>query len=145
MKATKPPRESASARAYRNTEVSLIVTDPALKQNGTAALALLNRDGAKTAGGPNPGDTTWRLTTETAGGVAFDISLTGPDLPSAVPDETTHPALIPKERPWTGEYRLIVTAPLIVYDIYWKSASPLRIMNFSRGDWEAELAALAAA
>jgi hypothetical protein len=134
---------SASARAYRKAEATPVVTAPVLTEMGEAALSLLDRDGAKTDGGANPGDGSWRLETETPDGVKFDISLTGPDLPATIPGESIHPTLIPAERPWTGEYRLIVKAPLVVYDIYWKSGAPLRVMTFSRGDWEAALTALA--
>ena len=53
------------------------------------------------------------------------------------------PAEIPKQRPWVGAYRLVVAAPIIAFDIYWRGDEPLRIMTFSRGDWEDELLALA--
>ncbi len=134
--------KSASTRVYRQAEATPVVTAPVLIEMGQAALSLLARGGAMTEGGANPGDSTWLLQTETPESVKFHISFTGPDLPNSIPEATIHPTLIPAEQPWTGEYRLIVRAPLIVYDIYWKSDSPLRIMTFSRGDWEAELTAL---
>ena len=143
MKATRPPKESASERAYRQAEGTPTATAPALKALAEAALAVLARDGARSNGGANAGDATWRLTADTAGGVSFDISCTGPELPSTVPAETAHPTDIPEERPWVGTYRLAVAAPLIAFDVYWRADAPLRIMTFSRGDWEAELAALA--
>jgi hypothetical protein len=34
---------------------------------------------------------------------------------------------------------------LLVLDLYWNTAEPMRIMQFSRGDWEEELRALARA
>ena len=40
-------------------------------------------------------------------------------------------------------YRLTVNAPLVVFDIAWRPDEPLRIMNFSRGNWEQELITLA--
>lgn len=135
--------ESATSRSYRRVESTPIITAPILTEMGDAALSLLAGKGTKSDGGPNPGDGTWRLDAETPEGVKFQISLSGPDLADTLPDESIHPTLIPKERPWTGEYRLIVKAPLTVYDIYWKSEGPLRIMTFSRGDWESELIALA--
>jgi hypothetical protein len=136
--------KSASARAaYRQAEATPVITAPVLIEMGQAALSLLDRDGTKTDGGANPGDSSWRLQTETPEAVKFDITFTGPDLPDTIPTAAIHPTLIPEERPWTGEYRLVVRAPLIVYDIYWKSDSPLRIMTFCRGDWEAELTELA--
>ncbi len=51
--------------------------------------------------------------------------------------------MIPFERPWVATYRLKVHAPLIVLDLAWRDDDPLRIMTFSRGDWEAGLMALA--
>jgi hypothetical protein len=124
------------SRVYRKAEATPVITAPILTQMGETALSLLARDGEKTEDG-------WRLQTETPEGVNFDVSLTGADLPAGIPDESIHPTLIPAERPWVGDYRLIVKAPLIVYDIYWKSDAPLRIMTFCRGDWESELTALA--
>ena len=128
--------DSVISRVYRKAEATPVVTAPILADMGEAALSLLARDGAETDGA-------WRLQTETPEGVRFDISLTGPDLPNHIPDQSIHPTLIPAERPWVGDYRLIVKAPLIVYDIYWKPDAPLRIMTFCRGDWELELTALA--
>jgi hypothetical protein len=124
------------SRVYRKAEATPVITAPILTEMGETALSLLAQDGEKTDGG-------WRLQTETPEGVKFHISLTGADLPDHLPDESIHPTLIPAERPWVGDYRLIVNAPLIVYDIYWKSDAPLRIMTFCRGDWETELVALA--
>ena len=143
MKDTKPPKESASSRAYRKAEATPVITAPALKELAETALAVLKRDGAKSEGGANPGDSTWRLATSTPEGVAFDISCTGPDLPTAVPAETAHPTIIPAERQWTGVYRLAVGAPLVALDIYWREDAPLRIMSFSRGDWEDGLRVMA--
>ena len=113
--------DSVISRVYRKAEATPVVTAPILADMGETALSLLARDGAETD----------------------DISLTGPDLPNHFPDQSIHPTLISAERPWVGDYRLIVKAPLIVYDIYWKPDAPLRIMTFCRGDWELELTALA--
>ncbi len=142
MKDTKPQKESASSRSYRNVEGTSKTTVPVLKELSEAALALLARDGAATDGGVNDGDQTWRVETDSPDGVNFEISLSGPDLPAAVPALTAHPGDIPKERPWTGTYRLAVAAPIIAFDIYWRADAPLRIMTFSRGDWEDGLKAL---
>jgi hypothetical protein len=143
MKDTKPQKESVSARSYRNVEGRPTATVPVLKELAEAALALLARDGVTTDGGVNPGDKTWRVTTTTPGGVALEVSCSGPDLPEAVPDETIHPADIPKQLPWAGTHRLAVAAPIVAFDIYWRADAPLRIMTFSRGDWEDGLLALA--
>lgn len=143
MKATRPQKESASARSYRNVEGRPTATPPVLKDLANAALALIGRDGAPADGGPNSGDKTWKVTTTTSDNVVFDVSCSGPDLPATVPDEAANPADIPKQRPWAGTYRLVVAAPIVAFDIYWRTDAPLRIMTFSRGDWEEGLLALA--
>ena len=53
------------------------------------------------------------------------------------------PELIADQRQWIGAYRLIVTVPSIVLDLYWNADEPLRIMTYCRGDWERGLLALA--
>lgn len=73
------------------------------------------------------------------GGVPIAIRLSGPDLPHDVPHEIATPQQIASERPWAGAHRLVVSAPLIVLDLYWNADEPLRIMTFSRGDWERDL------
>ena len=149
MRATRPPRASASAsadagvRAYRAAEATPTATAPAIAALAQAALALLARAGARVDGGPNPGDSTWRLETETTDGAAVVLSCSGPDLPASVPARTAHPTEIPRDRQWVGTHRLVVAMPLIVLDLYWRADAPLRIMGFSRGDWEAALLRLA--
>ncbi len=107
-----------------------------------AALGVLARDGATAdRGGGQP---VWRFDTETGGGMAFEIRCSGPDLPATIPDETILAANIPKDPKWRGAYRLTVAPPLLALDICWTPGEPLRIMTFSRGDWEDELLALAA-
>lgn len=71
--------------------------------------------------------------------MALKICCGGPDLPTTIPDQTMFPADIPKEPKWVGTYRLVVAAPIITFDICWKTEEPLRIMTFSRGDWEDDL------
>ncbi len=143
MKDTKPQKASGSARSYRFVEGDAKPTPADLSEPGASALSLLAARGIRGEGGGNPGDSTWILETETPDGVRFNISCSGPDLPTRMAELMAHPANIPKERPWTGTYRLSVKAPLPVFDIYWKPDEPLRVMNFSRGEWERELAALA--
>ena len=89
------------------------------------------------------GEAGWRARCDVGAGPALDISLAGPDIPEAVSDPIAPPDLIARERPWKGRYRLAVNAPLVVLDLYWTPGEPLRIMNFSRGDWERDLAAAA--
>jgi len=104
-------------------------------------LAILARAAEQPNGGENPGDKTWRYATEITNGMDFNIYCTGPDLPASVPVETAFPADIPKQPKWVGAYRLVVAAPLVAFDICWQIGVPLRIMTFSRGDWEDELIA----
>jgi hypothetical protein len=119
-----------------------------------AALTRLADEGAASPGGENAGDTSWTIRTggdETGNGgrdgrdggaaVPLDISCSGPDLPTGIPAEVAHPSVIPYERPWVATYRLKVHAPLIVLDLAWQEDAPLRIMTFSRGDWEEALLA----
>ena len=143
MKATRPPKESGSSRAYRKAEGTPTTTAPVLRELAEAALALIARDGVATDEGVNPGDKTWKVTTTTQSGVAFKVSCSGPDLPAAIPAKTIHPVEIPKQLPWVGTHRLVVAAPIVAFDIYWRADAPLRIMTFSRGDWEDGLLALA--
>lgn len=102
-----------------------------------AALALLGRDGRCEAG------TRWTVARVPKSGVAFDITCTGPNLPAAIEPAIAPGALIARQRPWVGTYRLVVRAEhMIVLDLYWNVGEPTRIMGFSRGDWEADLVAL---
>ena len=101
-----------------------------------AALAVLAQDGER----EGPG---WRFATRTADGQAFEIGCLGPDLPGSIPAETILPTEIPKDPGWRGSHRLTVAPPLVAFDICWTPGAPLRIMTFSRGDWEDALLALA--
>jgi len=100
-----------------------------------AALRVLARDGDRDGAG-------WHYRTETGEGQAFDIRCDGPDLPAAIPAETILPSDIPKDPNWRGAHRLVVAPPLIALDLCWTANEPLRIMTFSRGDWEDALLAL---
>ena len=101
-----------------------------------AALAVLARDGERDGAG-------WRFETRTPDGQAFGIGCEGPDLPASIPAETILPTAIPTDPGWRGAYRLTVAPPLVAFDICWTPGAPLRIMTFSRGDWEDALLALA--
>lgn len=103
-----------------------------------AALRVLARNGDRSKTG-------WRFAGRTREGHAFEIRCDGPDLPSAIPAETVLPSEIPADPKWRGAYRLAVAPPLIALDLCWTPGEPLRIMTFSRGDWEDELLAAAAA
>ena len=138
MRDTKPQRATASEQAYRDAAGTPTETAPTIAALAEAALALLAARGRRAADGAGAA-----FAATTSGGVRFDIGCSGPDLPKSVPAETAHPSMIPKQRPWAGRYRLSVKAPLLVFDLCWNADEPLRIMQFSRGDWERELRSLA--
>lgn len=106
-------------------------------------MAVLAQEGQR-ADGEQAGLAVWRFLGRTPDGMKFEIRCTGPGLPSTVPGETISPADIPKDPQWRGSYRLVVEPPLIALDLCWRAGEPLRIMTFSRGDWEALLRDLAA-
>lgn len=51
------------------------------------------------------------------------------------------PRLVQDTTTWIGSYTLRVRAPLTTLEVAWNENGPLRIMAFSRGDWEAALTA----
>ncbi len=111
-----------------------------------SALAILARKGEAAE------ECVWQFETQfqtrTPEGMKFVIRLSGsrlstPGVPATVPAHTVFPADIPKDPGWRGTYRLTVAAPVLAFDICWRPEEPLRIMTFSRGDWEAQLASLA--
>lgn len=117
----------------------MATTDPAIKDLAETALSILDRKGTRQDGGRNFGDSTWVYATKTPEGMRYGISCTGPDLPAFVPAEKVFPADIPADLEWVGVYRLVIAPPLVAFDISWRPDEPLRIMTFSRGDWEAQL------
>ncbi len=114
-----------------------------MKALGEAALRVLAREGTQGADEAAPDRSVWRFETRTPNGMKFEICCSGPDLPNAVPDELVFPADIPKDPDWEGRYRLVVAPPLVAFDISWRPGDPLRIMSFSRGEWEDQLLKLA--
>jgi hypothetical protein len=107
-----------------------------------AALAILGRDGRCEVGATGM---RWTAARALKSGNAFDIICTGPDLPAAIEPVIASGALIARQRPWVGTYRLVVRVEqMIVLDLYWNVGEPTRIMGFSRGDWEADLVAMIA-
>lgn len=118
-----------------------IPTALTLQEIANAALAVLAHDGvadAAMAGGAG-----WRRVATGANGTPLDIGLAGPDIPNRLDEEVVSPPRVPEHMDWTGMYRLVIRAPLIVFDISWTPGEPFRIMSFSRGDWERDLARLA--
>jgi hypothetical protein len=104
---------------------------PSLHALAAAALALLARQGGT------------RATCTTPDGPPLEIGYRGPWPAAPVPDRIVAPGEVPRARPWVGAQRLTVKAPLLVFDIAWNADEPLRIMTFSRGDWETHLLTLA--
>jgi hypothetical protein len=114
-----------------------------LQDLANLGLKILARDGLPTDGAANTDKAGWQVVATAANGTPFDISLAGADIPAVLDEEIIPPAQVAEDLGWKGAYRLRVRAPLIVFDIYWSPGEPLRIMTFSRGDWEMDLAKLA--
>lgn len=114
-----------------------------LQHLANLSLKILAREGLPVEGAANTDGTGWQVIATGANGTPLDISLAGPDIPALLDEEIIPPAQVAEQLGWKGAYRLVVRAPLIVFDIYWNPGEPLRIMTFSRGDWEADLAKLA--
>lgn len=127
-------------RSYREVDSVPIVTAPAVRELAGACLRILSRSGAWRQ---EDGERLCGYEGTNRHGQKIDLCLRGPDIPDGVPDETIQPKKVAKQIPWTGTYRLELRAPLICFDLYWKAGEPLRIMQFSRGDWEEDILALA--
>lgn len=119
------------------------LTAPTLSDLAGAALKILARDGAPTPAAAHTDEPGWRIGCEASSGTVIDISLAGPDIPAGIEEDVVPPEMIAKERPWKGTYRLAILAPLIVFDVAWSPGEPVRIMTFSRGDWETDLIEIA--
>lgn len=119
------------------------MTAPSLQELANLALKVLARDGAPAESVANTDGTGWQVVATGQAGTSLDISLAGPNIPDRLDEEIIPPARVAEQLGWKGQYRLVVLAPLIVFDIYWNPGEPLRIMTFSRGDWEIDLAELA--
>lgn len=110
-----------------------------LQELANVALGILGRDSEPVSEVARTGQSGWRAGSDDGN---LDIRLAGPDIPAALNEEVIPAPNVPEDMSWTGTYRLIVRAPLIVFDIAWTPGEPLRIMSFSRGDWEKELVRL---
>jgi hypothetical protein len=117
-----------------DTDVKSPETPAAVAGLARAALAVL-------AKGARDGDG-WSIADERAG-IRFRLRLAGPDLPADVPAALAAPELVQAQPHWRPRYTLQVRAPLIVLELMWTPEDPLRIVAFSRGDWEAVLSAWA--
>lgn len=127
-------------RSYKDVDNAPIVTAPVVRALADACLRILAHSGAW-----RQQETTRLCCFESSNrhGQKIDLRLHGPDMPDDIPHETIQPKDVARQIPWAGTYRLELRAPLICFDLYWKADEPLRIMQFSRGDWEEDIAALA--
>ncbi len=137
----------AESRAYREIDANIQPTEtaPDISKLAAAALALLSEKGTSVAGGRLAGDLTWHFSAETPDGHAFEIRFTGSELPRSVASRTILPSDIPGNPHWQGTFHLAVAPPNIALELAWSPGEPLRILNFSRGDWENQLLEMAAA
>ena len=137
------PSSERTVRPYRKIDTEIYHTDtaPALMELSAAALRILARAGDIHQ--ENGEKLIWTKNVQTLDGMPLSIRLTGPDLPKAIADNTILPSHIPLEPHWQETYHLLVTAPLVTLEIAWGLGEPLRILNFSRGDWETNLLKLA--
>lgn len=95
------------------------------------ALDVLRNWGVATADG------TIAVMVTPAGAAPLDISYRGPDLPDTVPRSIADAGMVAAQpADWVGAHRLVIRAPLVVLDLCWNVGEPLRIMGFSRGEWE---------
>ena len=105
-----------------------------------AALAHLRR-----AGNAADGGTAARW--QPAQGGQLDVVYRGPEMPDQIPDHIpggiADAEMVLDADGWTGAHRLVVTTPLVVFDICWNPGEPVHIMTFSRGDWEHDVMAAA--
>ncbi len=75
-----------------------------------------------------------------AAGEDVQITYSGPAMPHTIPASiASHDLVLAQDPGWAGAYRLTVRSPLVVFDLNWNADEPVRIMGFSRGDWERTL------
>ena len=137
------PSSDATVRPYRKIDTEIYHTDtaPALIELSAAALTVLAREAKNTT--ENNGKFFWDTHTETSGGTAIEITLEGPNIPAGISEKTILPSHIPSEPHWEETYHLTVAAPLTALEITWGPSDPLRILNFSRGEWEGDVLEMA--
>lgn len=128
-------------RSYREASSARIATHPQLRQLMASALAVLARAGVRRNGAGPEGENQFDWSGVCANGAKLEIVCRGEHLPGqqSIPDETLRPADAAANVKWRAQYRLIVHAPILAFDIAWRENEPLRIMSFSRGSWEGDL------
>ena len=107
------------------------MTAPSLQELANLALKILARDGVPAESVASADEAGWHVVATGQAGTPLDISLAGPDIPDRLDEEIIPPARVAEQLGWKGNYRLVVLAPLIVFDIYWNPGELLRIMTFS--------------
>lgn len=105
--------------------------DDAIRATADAALGRLHDSGGNTATVPLPPDSV---------STALEILYAGPAAPDTVPAEMASCETVAQQPPdWMGSHRLTLHAPLVVFDIMWSDGEPVRVLGFSRGEWERAL------
>jgi hypothetical protein len=93
-----------------------------------AALALLRDADGNTTMLPGPD------------GEDLKITYKGTIAPETVPVGIASHAMVMEQAPgWSGEHRLSIYAPLVVFDLMWNDDEPIRVLGYSRGEWERAL------
>jgi epoxyqueuosine reductase QueG len=142
---THPSSERAEQRGHRaiDAETHPTATPAVIADIAASALSVLAARGSSEDGGQWPGDSTWSFRAETPDGMPFDISFTGPDLPGQIAERMILPSDIPSDPNWKDPYHLTIAPPNVAFEMAWGPDDPLRILNFSRGEWEEQLAGMA--
>lgn len=71
------------------------------------------------------------------GGECLTLDYRGPSIPDALPDEiATADMVTAQPAGWQATHILSIRAPLMVFAVAWNDGEPVRILVYSRGDWE---------
>ena len=107
------------------------VLDDAIRAIADAALGQLHNSGGHSVTLPGPPG---------SGSAALEILYAGPAAPYTVPTEMASYETVARQPPdWMGTHRLTLHAPLVVFDMMWSDDEPVRVLGFSRGEWERAL------
>lgn len=121
-------------RHYSEARLARIGTPDLLKALAESALAILHeRSNVACETLVDP------VEVSAAAGTAKITYQGSKQLPRQIPDEIARPSDIGKNVGWVPDHRLMIRAPLQVLEIAWTTGEPLRMLYFSRGDWEKEI------
>ena len=71
------------------------------------------------------------------GGENLTLDYRGPSIPDALPGEIATADMVTAQRPeWQATHILSIHSPLVVFELAWNDGEPVRILVYSRGDWE---------